>query len=216
MGSESKGYGPFRLMFRASANAPAAELRVGEGARKRVGEGARKKGIRKPGNTCPADPRSARPLRCAPEDVLVGIADGFLRSLRSLRSPDPPVAALPPAYAQRSAARPLRMECPPPAPPQLSTGGRRGRECNRAVDRTGAARPARPWRRAVPTSRCAPAAMHVAQARRGPPRPAELAREETEVEEERRPPSIPPEGASYQSPSSRQEPISSRAVPRCS
>lgn len=46
---------PDKPTFQASANAPA----VKQQAKKR-------KGISSGGNTCPADPRFARPLRCAP------------------------------------------------------------------------------------------------------------------------------------------------------
>lgn len=93
-GYGSRGYGPFPLMFQASANAPA----VAQRGRRQGSE----KGIREPDNTCPADPRFARPLRLRSEDVLVGMADGFHRSLRS---PVRRSLALPPAMPSAALER---------------------------------------------------------------------------------------------------------------
>jgi hypothetical protein len=84
------------------------------------------KGIREPGNSGPADPPLRSGLSLRFETLLVGIADRFHRSLRS------PVRQSLRSLRLCPALR-LRGGCPPPAPPHLSTGGRRGRGCSQAV-----------------------------------------------------------------------------------
>lgn len=85
------------------------------------------KGIREPGNSGPADPPLRSGLSLRFETLLVGIADRFHRSLRS------PVRQSLRSLRLCPALR-LREGRPPPAPPHLSTGGRRGKGCSQAVD----------------------------------------------------------------------------------
>ena len=105
-------------MFQASANAPAVEWRNG---------GKRGKGHKGTWQQRSCGPSASLRSLAALRDA-VGRHSRQVPPLASLAGPS--VAALPPAMP--SAA--LEWRTPPPAPPHLSTGGRRGKGCSQAVD----------------------------------------------------------------------------------
>lgn len=114
----SRVYGPFPLIFQASANAPAVEWRNG---------GKRGKGHKGTWQQRSCGPSASLRSLAALRDA-VGRHSRQVPPLASLAGPS--VAALPPAMPSAS----LERRTPPPAPPHLSTGGRRGRGCSQAVD----------------------------------------------------------------------------------
>lgn len=115
----SRVYKPFRLMFQASAYAPAVERCEGRQGRKGH------KGTWQQWS-CGRSLRSPSPLRS--EALLVGIADRFLRLAPLARTSGRCAPSACPALR-------LREECPPLPTLQLSTGGRRSGKREAVVDR---------------------------------------------------------------------------------